>query len=75
MGARRQERSLQHLPLGRPLGCPQAAIANAIYDALGVRIKELPLSAEKVLAALQGQDGPEYVIDVEALRKTEADQR
>jgi hypothetical protein len=42
---------------------------------LGVRIKELPLSAEKVLAALQGQDGPEYVIDVEALRKTEADQR
>ncbi|MBQ11259.1 MAG: hypothetical protein CMJ45_06910 [Planctomyces sp.] len=54
---------------------PPAAIANAIYDAVGVRIKELPLSAEKVLAALQGQAGAEYVIDVEALRKAEAEQR
>ena len=54
---------------------PPAAIANAIYDAVGVRIKELPLSAEKVLAALKGQAGAEYVIDVEALRKAEAEQR
>lgn len=30
-----------------------AAIANAVYDAVGVRIKDLPLSAEKVLAALK----------------------
>ena len=51
---------------------PPAAIANAIYDAVGVRIKELPLSAERVLAALQGQDGEEFDIDVEALRKAEA---
>jgi CO/xanthine dehydrogenase Mo-binding subunit len=29
------------------------AIANAVYDALGVRILDLPLSAEKVLAALK----------------------
>ena len=54
---------------------PPPAIANAIYDAVGVRIKELPLSAERVLAALRGQDGAEFAIDVEALRKAEADQR
>jgi CO/xanthine dehydrogenase Mo-binding subunit len=29
------------------------AIANAVADALGVRIKELPLSPERVLAALK----------------------
>jgi len=34
---------------------PPAAIANAIEDAVGVRIKELPLSAEKILRALQGE--------------------
>ena len=53
---------------------PPAAIANAIFDAVGVRIKELPLSAERVLAALQGQDSGEVVIDVEALREAEAQQ-
>jgi len=31
--------------------CP--AIANAIYDAVGVRIKDLPITPEKVLAALK----------------------
>ena len=36
---------------------PPAAIANAIYDAVGVRIRELPLSGERVLAALNGQLG------------------
>ena len=50
---------------------PPAAIANAIYDAVGVRIKELPLSADRVLAALQRQDGDEYHLDVEALKKAE----
>jgi len=41
------------------------AIVNAIYDAVGVRIRELPVTAERVLAALQarggtagGSDGP-----------------
>lgn len=29
------------------------AIANAVYDAVGVRIKELPITAEKVFRALQ----------------------
>jgi 4-hydroxybenzoyl-CoA reductase subunit alpha len=32
------------------------AIANAIEDAIGVRINSLPITAEKVLAALQGRN-------------------
>lgn len=32
-----------------------AAIANAIYDAVGVRIKELPITPEKILKALKAQ--------------------
>jgi len=32
-----------------------AAIANAIYDAVGVRINEFPITAEKVLKALRGK--------------------
>lgn len=31
------------------------ALANAVYDAIGVRITELPITPEKVLAALQQQ--------------------
>jgi CO/xanthine dehydrogenase Mo-binding subunit len=33
-----------------------AAIANAVYDAVGVRIKSLPLTPEKVLAALKEKE-------------------
>jgi CO/xanthine dehydrogenase Mo-binding subunit len=33
------------------------AIANAIYDAVGVRIKDLPIKAEKIYLALEGQKG------------------
>ncbi len=42
---------------GEP-GCVNqaAAIANAIYDAIGVRIWSLPITPEKVLAALGGVD-------------------
>ncbi len=36
-----------------PVNCPAPAIANALYDATGVRIFDLPLTAEKVLAALK----------------------
>jgi aldehyde oxidoreductase len=36
-----------------PLSGPHAGIINAIYDACGVRITELPAYPEKVLAALQ----------------------
>jgi hypothetical protein len=31
------------------------AIANAIYDAVGVRIDEVPMSAPKVLKAMQAK--------------------
>jgi len=31
------------------------AIANAIYDALGVRIKDLPINQERILKALKGK--------------------
>jgi CO/xanthine dehydrogenase Mo-binding subunit len=34
-----------------------AAIANAIYDAVGVRVMDLPLTAEKVFTALQARHG------------------
>lgn len=51
---------------------PPAAIANAIYDAVGVRINEMPLSAERVLAALQGKQVGEVVpLDVYALKRAE----
>ena len=36
-----------------------AAIANAVYDAIGVRIRELPLSPERVLRALKGKEKKE----------------
>ena len=32
-----------------------AAIANAVVDAVGVRILDLPITAEKVFAALQAK--------------------
>ena len=31
------------------------AIANALYDAVGIRIRDLPITAEKVYRALQHQ--------------------
>jgi len=34
------------------------AIANAIYDAIGVRIKELPITQEKILMAME--DGAKH---------------
>lgn len=33
-----------------------AAIANAVHDAIGVRIKEVPITAEKVLKALEEKE-------------------
>jgi CO/xanthine dehydrogenase Mo-binding subunit len=40
-----------------PLVPPMAAIANAIYDAVGVRMTSLPMSPGKVLEAIQDQGG------------------
>ncbi len=40
--------------VGEPGLVPTApAIANAVYDAVGVRIYDLPITPEKVLAALE----------------------
>ncbi|WP_432837736.1 molybdopterin cofactor-binding domain-containing protein [Dactylosporangium sp. CA-092794] len=36
---------------------PGAAVANAVYDAVGVRIRELPITPDKVLIALAAQSG------------------
>jgi carbon-monoxide dehydrogenase large subunit len=33
-----------------------AAIANALYNAVGVRIKDAPLTAEKVLKAIRAKE-------------------
>jgi 4-hydroxybenzoyl-CoA reductase subunit alpha len=35
---------------------PAPAIINAIYDAIGVRFKSLPVTPEKVLELLHGKD-------------------
>ena len=41
--------------LGEPPLVPvAAAIANAVYDATGARIRELPITSEKVLRGLHG---------------------
>ena len=36
---------------------PGAAVANAVYDAVGVRIRELPVTPDKVLSALADRSG------------------
>ncbi|MBV9211286.1 MAG: molybdopterin-dependent oxidoreductase, partial [Acidobacteria bacterium] len=54
-----------------PLLPVMPAVANAVYDAVGVRIDELPITPEKVLTALrdkakgkEGRFGPKDVPDV-----------
>ena len=44
--------------IGEPALNPvAAAVANAVFDAIGIRFRELPISAGKVLAALRERDG------------------
>ncbi len=44
--------------IGEPGCVPTApAIANAIYDAIGTRIKELPITPERVLSAIRAKSG------------------
>jgi xanthine dehydrogenase molybdenum-binding subunit len=40
----------------QPTNPTAAAIANAVYDAIGIRIKSLPLTAEKVLRAIKDNE-------------------
>src|SRR3954469_6306663 len=39
----------------RPLMTIMPAIANAVYDAVGVRVDEIPVTPEKILKALQNK--------------------
>ena len=49
--------------IGEPGLVPTApAIANAIYDAVGVRITDLPITPEKILAALKGKKGLDGIL-------------
>jgi CO/xanthine dehydrogenase Mo-binding subunit len=41
-----------------PIVPPMAAVANAILDATGVRMRDLPMSPPKMLAALDAQEPP-----------------
>ena len=40
-----------------PIVPPMAAISNAIYDAIGVRMNDLPMSPDKILEALWAKEG------------------
>ena len=44
-----------------PLHSSIPAIANAIYDAVGVRLDELPFTPERVLAALEAKREAERI--------------
>ena len=48
---------------------PPAAIANAIDDAVGVRLKVLPLSAESILSALRGEPPVSTDLDPDLLQR------
>ncbi|KXS45285.1 MAG: molybdopterin binding aldehyde oxidase and xanthine dehydrogenase [Candidatus Frackibacter sp. T328-2] len=56
------ENALGHGPFGargvaEPAMIPAApAIANAVYDAIGVRVKSMPITPEKILAALKEKE-------------------
>ena len=36
-----------------PIVPPAAAVGNAVYDAIGVRLKELPMNPERVFRAIE----------------------
>jgi xanthine dehydrogenase YagR molybdenum-binding subunit len=43
--------------LGEPPRIPSsAAVANAVYNAVGVHLREIPMTPDKVLKALQGKE-------------------
>ena len=57
--------------IGEPGCVPTApAIANAIYDAVGVRIRDLPITPERVLAAIKKKKGKD-TCGIDPLTETE----
>ena len=50
----RDHANIEHAQTAEYAAVPTApAIANAIYDACGIRIRDLPMTAEKIKQALQ----------------------
>jgi 4-hydroxybenzoyl-CoA reductase subunit alpha len=49
------------------------AISNAIYDAVGVRLREVPFTSERVLAALRAKRGAKKVEMTEGVDPTQPD--
>src|SRR5450631_416500 len=62
------------LGVGESASVPSAAaIANAIYDATGVRFRELPFTPERILAGLRGeQPAPQPALPLTAPKPTES---
>jgi hypothetical protein len=54
---RREPLDDQKIRLAATVGIPCPAIANAIYDAVGVRLRHTPFTPERVLAALKKKAG------------------
>ena len=49
-----EDRTLPPGAIGEPaVGGVSAAVSNAIYDAVGVRVRDLPFRPDRVLGALQ----------------------
>ncbi|MBZ5583817.1 MAG: molybdopterin-dependent oxidoreductase, partial [Acidobacteriia bacterium] len=46
-----------------PINGPAPAVANAIYDAVGVRMRKLPIRAEDLLRALREKESPVHARD------------
>ena len=44
------------VPILKPAIAPAPTIANAIYDAVGVRITDLPITPAKIMSALETKD-------------------
>ncbi|MBP1849187.1 molybdopterin cofactor-binding domain-containing protein [Rhizobium halophytocola] len=58
------------LGVGESASVPSAAaIVNAVYDATGIRFRELPLTPDKVLAALDGREQNALRLDGKKTRK------
>jgi CO/xanthine dehydrogenase Mo-binding subunit len=59
--------------IGEPDAAPTAAaISSGIFDAVGIRIRELPITPEKVLAALRERGGKGCGFDAAGFQYTHA---
>ena len=58
-----------------PIVPPMAAVANAINDAIGVRMRDLPMSPPRLRAAIDAQELPRAARDARHRRCDAGDQR